>query len=69
MRPIVINRIQQLQEQMQSATLCQEALEAAASRHPEPGVAAALLEAREAEAACRAELQDASPESLARMAA
>lgn len=52
----MINKIQQLEQQLESATLCREALEQAALRVPEPGVVEAMLEARAAESACRAEL-------------
>jgi hypothetical protein len=55
----MIDRIQQLQEQLISATLCRAALEDAAFRNPEHGVVEAMLEARAAESACRAELQEA----------
>lgn len=55
----MIDPIKQLQEQLISATLCRVALEDAAFRNPGHGTVSALLEAREAEAACRTELQAA----------
>ena len=52
----MINRIKQLEEQLESASLCRDALEQSALRVPECGGVEAMLEAREAESACRAEL-------------
>ncbi len=49
-----INRIQQLEQQLESASIVRAGLERAARRCDE--VIQSLIEAREAEAACRAEL-------------
>ena len=53
----MIDRLAQLSQQFVSATICRAALEAAAFSAPDHETVCALLEARDAEDACRAELQ------------
>lgn len=52
-----INRIQQLEQQLESASIVRDGLEKAARRCDE--VVQRLIEARAAETACRAELMQA----------
>lgn len=55
----MIDRLDQLSQQFVSAAICRAALESAAFRDPDHGTVGALLEARESEEHCRAELQKA----------
>ena len=55
----MINRIDQLEQQYQSAAIVRDGLEKAAATNPDPGIVSALLEARAAYDACQAEYQKA----------
>ncbi len=63
----MIDRIQQLLEQYESAVICADALRFAADKNR--AVVESYSEAMRAVEGCRRELQDAAPESIARMAA